>query len=70
MLNLDKIRLILNILFMIGTLCTIIIYFAIEDNRTVMFVVCSFTIFVKFIEYALRITQNSLKKNKRRNDDD
>ena len=69
MLNLDKIRLILNILFMIGTLSTIIIYFTVEE-KMVMFIVCCFTIFVKFIEYALRITQNSLKKNKRRNDDD
>ena len=41
-----------------------------NDKPMVMFIVCCFTIFVKFIEYALRITQNSLKKNKRRNDDD
>ncbi|WP_321436633.1 hypothetical protein [uncultured Bacteroides sp.] len=69
MLNLDKVRMILNIIFMVGALSTIIIYFTVE-NPMVMFIVCCFTIFVKFIEYALRFTQNSLNKNKRRNDDD
>jgi hypothetical protein len=69
MLNLDKIRLILNIIFMIGALSTIVVYFTVEDQM-VMFMVCCFTIFVKFIEYALRFTQNSLNRNKRRKDND
>lgn len=69
MLNLDKIRTILNIIFMIGALSTIVIKFTVED-QTVMFIVCCFTIFVKFIEYALRFTQNSLNRNKRRNDNE
>ncbi|WP_321517790.1 hypothetical protein [uncultured Bacteroides sp.] len=69
MLNLDKIRLILNIIFMIGALSTIVVYFTVE-NQMVMFMVCCFTIFVKFIEYALRFTQNSLNRNKRRKDND
>ncbi len=68
-MNLDKIRSILNILFMIGAVSTIIIYFTVE-NQMVMFIVCCFTLLVKFIEYALRFTQNSLNNNKRRKDND
>jgi len=68
-MNLDKIRSILNILFMIGAVSTIIIYFTVEDPM-VMFIVCCFTLLVKFIEYALRFTQNSLNNNKRRKDND
>jgi len=68
-MNLDKIRSILNILFMIGAVSTIVIYFTVE-NQMVMFIVCCFTLLVKFIEYALRFTQNSLNNNKRRKDND
>jgi sugar phosphate permease len=69
MLNIDRIRTILNIIFMIGALSTIVVYFTVE-NQMVMFIVCCFTIFVKFIEYALRFTQNSLNQNKRRKDNE
>lgn len=66
-MNLDKIRFILNIIFMIGTLSTIVIYFTV-NNQMVMFIVCCVTIFVKFIEYALRFIQNNLNKRRRNND--
>jgi hypothetical protein len=69
MLNIDRIRTILNIIFMIGALSTIVVYFTVEDQM-VMFIICCFTIFVKFIEYALRFTQNSLNQNKRRKDNE
>ncbi|BEG98227.1 hypothetical protein [Bacteroides sedimenti] len=69
MVNLDKIRLILNIIFMIGALSTIVVFFVVK-NDLVMIAVCFFTIFVKFVEYALRFTQNAINRNKRRNDDD
>ncbi len=69
MLNFDKIRTILNIIFMLGTLSTIIIYFTVK-NPLVMPIVCGFTIIVKFVEFALRFTQNSLNNLKRKKDND
>lgn len=68
MMNFDKIRLILNILFMIGALSTMVIYFAFY-NEKLMFYVCCVTIFFKFIEYAFRFTQNNLNNRRKRDND-
>lgn len=54
-MNPDKIRNVLNILFMIGALASILIYFAVDDKK-VFFYVCSATIFVKVMEFFIRFT--------------
>lgn len=54
-MNPDKIRNVLNILFMIGALASILIYFAVDDKK-VFFYVCSATIFVKIMEFFIRFT--------------
>ncbi len=51
----DKIRNILNILFLLGALASIIVYFAIEDKK-VFLVVCSTAIFFKLMEFFIRFT--------------
>ncbi|WP_203558150.1 hypothetical protein [Bacteroides sp. 214] len=54
-MNPDKIRSILNVLFLIGTLITIIIYFVVDD-RTVFLYVCGATLFCKIMEFFIRFT--------------
>lgn len=51
----QKIRNILNILFMIGTLIAIIVYFAVDDKKTFIYV-CAAVIFVKIMEFFIRFT--------------
>jgi len=51
----DKIRKILNILFLIGTLVSFIIYFAVDD-KIVFLYVCGATIFLKLMEFFIRFT--------------
>ncbi|MDD4419856.1 MAG: hypothetical protein PHH81_13745, partial [Bacteroides graminisolvens] len=51
----QKIRNILNILFMIGTLIAIIVYFAVDDKKTFIYV-CAAAIFVKIMEFFIRFT--------------
>lgn len=52
-MNVYKIRTILNIVFLIGAVASIICYFAVED-RHVFIYVCSASIFVKLVEFMLR----------------
>lgn len=52
-----KIRTILNILFMIGFVITIILYFAVDDNTTFVYA-CAATICIKFVEICIRIMPN------------
>ncbi len=54
-MNPDKIRSILNILFLIGALASIIVYFAIDDKKVFLYV-CSAAIFVKVMEFFIRFT--------------
>lgn len=54
-MNPDKIRNILNIIFMLGTLASIIVYFAIED-KSVFLYVCGATLFCKMMEFLIRFT--------------
>ena len=48
-MNPDKIRNVLNILFMILALATIIVYFAVDDFKIFIYV-CGAAIFVKLME--------------------
>ncbi len=48
-----KIRSILNIVFIIGAIASVICYYAVED-RHVFIYVCSASIFVKLVEFLLR----------------
>ena len=55
-MNPDKIRNVLNILFLILALATIIVYFAAENNFKLFIYVCSAAIFVKLMEFFIRFT--------------
>lgn len=52
--NIDKIRNILNILFMIGAVASIILYFSLGDNKSIFFYVCGASLFLKMMEFVLR----------------
>lgn len=56
-MNPDKIRNILNILFMILAVAAIVTYFAVgkEDFKTFIYV-CAAAIFVKLMEFYIRFT--------------
>ena len=51
----DKIRGILNILFLILALASIIVYFAVSDFKVFMYV-CGAAIFTKLMEFFIRFT--------------
>lgn len=52
--NIDKIRNILNILFMIGAVASIIFYFSLGDDKSIFFYVCGASLFLKMMEFVLR----------------
>ena len=54
--NPDKIRNVLNILFMVLALAAIIIYFAAKDDFKLFIYVCGAAIFVKLMEFFIRFT--------------
>ncbi|MBQ8520932.1 MAG: hypothetical protein IJ456_06090 [Bacteroides sp.] len=49
----DKIRTILNIVFMILAVAAVILYFAVDDFTTFIYV-CAAAIFVKLMEFFVR----------------
>ncbi len=51
----DKIRNILNILFIILTIATVIVYFACDDFKVFMYV-CGAALFTKLMEFFIRFT--------------
>jgi VIT1/CCC1 family predicted Fe2+/Mn2+ transporter len=51
----DKVRNVLNILFLIGALVAIIVYFAVDDKKVFFYVSCG-AIFFKLIEFFIRFT--------------
>lgn len=51
-MNPDKIRNVLNILFMVLALAAIIIYFAAKDDFKLFIYVCGAAIFVKLMEFS------------------
>ena len=55
-MNPDKIRNVLNILFMILALAAIIVYFAARDDFKLFIYVCGAAIFVKLMECFIRFT--------------
>ncbi|KAA6338194.1 hypothetical protein EZS27_013789 [termite gut metagenome] len=54
-MNPDKIRSILNILFLIATLVAVIVYFAVDDKKIFLYVGCA-AVFVKLVEFFIRFT--------------
>lgn len=55
-MNPDKIRNVLNILFLILALASIVIYFVAKDDFTLFIYVCGAAIFVKLMEFFIRFT--------------
>ena len=55
-MNPDKIRNVLNILFMILALAAIITYFVAKDDFKEFIYVCGAAIFVKLMEFLIRFT--------------
>ncbi|MBP6064613.1 hypothetical protein [Bacteroides sp.] len=54
-MNPDKIRNILNVLFMVLALAAIIVYFAVADFKVFIYL-CGGAIFVKLMEFFIRFT--------------
>lgn len=52
--NIDRIRNILNILFLIGAVASIALYFSSGEDRSLFFYVCGASLFLKMIEFVLR----------------
>ena len=52
----DKIRNVLNILFLILAVAAVITYFVAKDDFMMFVYVCSATIFVKVMEFFIRFT--------------
>ena len=50
----DRIRAVLNVLFMIGVLISFILYFALGEDKTVFFYVCGASLFLKMMEFVFR----------------
>ena len=50
----DRIRAVLNVLFMIGALISFILYFALGEDKTVFFYVCGASLFLKMMEFVFR----------------
>lgn len=50
----DRIRAVLNVLFMIGALIPFILYFALGEDKTVFFYVCGASLFLKMMEFVFR----------------
>lgn len=49
----DRIRAVLNVLFMIGALISVILYFTLGDDKTVFFYVCGASLFLKMMEFVV-----------------
>lgn len=50
----DRIRVVLNVVFMIGALISVILYFTLDEDKTVFFYVCGTSLFVKMMEIVFR----------------
>lgn len=50
----DRIRAVLNVLFMIGALISFILYFALGEDKTVFFYVYGASLFLKMMEFVFR----------------
>ena len=45
--SIDRIRTVLNVIFLIGAAASFILYFTVGDDKTVFFYVCGGSLFVK-----------------------
>ena len=50
----DRIRAVLIVLFMIGALISVILYFTLGEDKTVFFYVCGASLFLKMMEFVFR----------------
>lgn len=50
----DRIRAVLNVLFLIGALISVILYFTLGEDKTVFFYVCGASLFLKMMEFVFR----------------
>lgn len=50
----DRIRAVLNVLFMIGALISVILYFTLGEDKTVFFYMCGASLFLKMMEFVFR----------------
>ena len=50
----DRIRAVLNVLFMIGALISVILYFTLGEDKSVFFYVCGASLFLKMMEFVFR----------------
>ena len=50
----DRISAVLNVLFMIGALISVILYFTLGEDKTVFFYVCGASLFLKMMEFVFR----------------
>lgn len=55
-MNPDKIRNVLNILFLILAVASIVTYFVAKDDFTLFIYVCGAAIFIKLMEFFIRFT--------------
>lgn len=53
-MNPDRIRAVLNVLFMIGAIASFILYFSLGEDKTVFFYVCGVSLFLKMMEFIFR----------------
>ena len=52
--QIDRIRTVLNVLFMIGAFISVILYFTVVDDKTLFFYVCGASLFLKMMEFVFR----------------
>lgn len=50
----DRIRAVLNVLFMVGALISVILYFTLGEDKTAFFYVCGASLFLKMMEFVFR----------------
>ena len=55
-MNPDKLRNVLNYIFLVLALAAVITYFVARDNFTLFLYVCGAAIFVKVVEFFIRFT--------------
>lgn len=53
-MNPDRIRAVLNVLFMIGAIASFVLYFSLGEDKTVFFYVCGVSLFLKMMEFIFR----------------
>ncbi len=66
-MDLDRIRFILNLLFMVGAISVVVLYYVMPATNPVpMFIVGTLAVVVKFSEYMIRVMQNTRERNNRK----